>query len=157
MEISPEVESLYELGRKNLLKLAKESPAKLDKFFSSYFQHELLDFRPKIEDAWTIREHIVHLFDADVAIYIFIRKAIVDPGGAELWYTGENWAVPLKYGNQMLDKNTLIAFKKVRSLTYEKLKSIEKKDWSKYYFKDSEDENVDLDFILKILNLCFLF
>ncbi len=151
MEMSPEVENLYELSRKELLELLRECPTKLDRFYSSDFPHELMDFRPEVEDAWTIREHLVHVFDAEVGCYIFIRKAIVEPGSATMWYTGANWAEPLKYSDQLLDQDTLIALKKVRSLTYEKLKSMEYQDWSEYYVKGSEDEKVDLDFFLKIL------
>ena len=41
----------------------------------------------------------------------------------------------LRYRDQLLDQNTLVALKKVRSLTYEKLKSMEYQDWSEYCVK----------------------
>jgi hypothetical protein len=39
-----------------------------------------LDFRPVIADAWTIREHLVHFFHADMFCYTRIGIAIAQPG-----------------------------------------------------------------------------
>lgn len=39
-----------------------------------------LDFRPALADAWTIREHLVHFFHADMFCYTRIGIAIAQPG-----------------------------------------------------------------------------
>ena len=102
----------------------------------------------EIRDAWTIREHIVHLFDTEAAAYIFTRKAIVDPGGAQLWYAGESWAKAIDYSTQSLDADMLSILKKLRTLTHEKLMSMEDQDWSKFFCKGSDGENKDIAFFL---------
>ena len=94
---------------------------------------------------------MVHLFDTEAAVYIFIRKAIVDPGGAPMWYVGESWAKPIGYASQHLDSGILSSLKKLRSLTYEKLTSIEDQDWSKFFLNGADGEKVDIAFFLKVI------
>ena len=58
----------------------QNGPLRIAEFIDHGISDDLLDFRPDIEDAWTIRGHIVHLLDSDVHYYILIRMALTDPG-----------------------------------------------------------------------------
>jgi len=41
-----------------------------------------LDFRPNLDGAWTIREHAVHMAEAEYAAAMRIRKALTEPAGS---------------------------------------------------------------------------
>ena len=43
---------------------------------------EVIDFVPDIKDAWSIREHIAHVMDAEIRAFIRYRNAVADPGVA---------------------------------------------------------------------------
>ena len=39
-----------------------------------------IDFVPDLADAWSIRDQIVHLMDAEIRAFVRYRNAILDPG-----------------------------------------------------------------------------
>ena len=41
---------------------------------------DILDFVPNLKDAWSIREHLAHLMDAEIRAFIRYRNAVSDPG-----------------------------------------------------------------------------
>jgi hypothetical protein len=51
-----------------------------------------LDFRPALAEAWTIREHLVHFFHADIFCYTRVGIAIAQPGTTLFAWDEAAWA-----------------------------------------------------------------
>ena len=138
--------------RKAALEKLRQSESQLDRFADPKTPPELLHFRPAVEDAWTIQEHIVHLFDCDMIFLIWIKKAIAEPGSA-VWATGpitDVWPRQLNYSDQPL-LDTIEAFKRIRKITYCLFKSIEDREWGDCYVVRPDGQKRTLIDLLNIL------
>ena len=141
------------VDRAGLLDQMKTSINKLDRFFVPYYPVELFKYRPGIEDAWTISEHLVHLYDADVCAYIFGRKAVVSPG-TPLWVAGgKNWLEQLCYADQRIDTEFLQAFKGIRSQFYNFLFQLEDRHWDEVFLSHEKRGRVNIEFLLRVIAL----
>jgi DinB superfamily len=93
-----------------------------------------LHFRPAIDDAWTIAEHIGHLASTEVNGYLRFQKAILNPGatidngGGDM----QTSATVLGY-EQASATDTLQLIRSLRKLTHEHACRIKDQDWSKYH------------------------
>lgn len=107
-----------------------------------------LHFRP-FDDAWTMAEHLEHLFDAEVHGYLRYRFAIAEPGTKIPLWSQEGWKAKLDYGKQ--DPNaTLELLARLRAAIHHHLSSIASEDWSGYTFVHPERGAIDLDGWLEI-------
>jgi hypothetical protein len=136
--------------RKKLLELLLSGMSSLDRYTESTTPLEALHYRPPLDDAWTIMEHMGHILDVEVSGYVFIRKAIVEPG-VETWgFPHDDWIEPLRYADLSMNE-VLAAFKSIRLLTYRLLKDIEDEGWDGFYLLRSSGEKRTLDRLLEIL------
>jgi len=126
---------------------------RFDRYAAAGYAKELLDFRPAIEDAWTIREHLVHLMDAEIILHLRIKRAIAEPGIAvpdlAPFIRGE-WVKPLRYFEQSVI-DTVEAFKRIRTLTHSLLLSRAEEDWDGYYIERTNGEKPTIEDMLKLL------
>lgn len=108
---------------------------------------EMLDFRPS-EDRWTIREHLVHLLDADLNGITRARKAIAEPGSPIYPYEEELWTASLAYRQADL---RLVAeiFTGLRRFMGDTLRSLVEKDWAALFYLHPVNGKVDLENYLK--------
>lgn len=103
----------------------------------------LLDFRPG-EDAWTIREHLLHFVDADLNAVVRYRKAVAEPGQPIAYYEEELWTKNLGYATQDLAVS-LALLKNLRQLTFDHLKSIADQDWTQFAYLHPANGLVNLE------------
>ena len=97
---------------------------------------EVLHFRPAIEGAWTIAEHMGHLASTEVNGYLRFQKAILNPGA--IIDTGggdmERSAAILGYaGANPADALQLIRL--IRTITLDHANRIKAEDWSQYHIQ----------------------
>ncbi len=118
---------MSEAGREVLLGALRGGPARVRAAIEP-LAAGVLDFRP-FADAWTIRENIVHLCDAEVHAYDRHRKAIAEPGArVEVW-DEIRWHRSLDYA--AVDVAAALALlESLRSSTAALLGRIAAADWS---------------------------
>ena len=142
------------LSTKEHLELLRKSATCLDRFTDPGMPSKLLHFRPSLEDAWTVQEHLVHIFDVQVILYLWIRMAIAEPG-SKVWDLGPfmhgDWMIPVGYSSQPLT-STIEAYKRIQSITYHLLKSMEDRDWSNFFVLFPSGKKWTLDDMLRILS-----
>ena len=142
-----------EMTRAEYLDLLKASANKLDRFLTPDYSDELLNFCPDIEDAWTIKEHLVHILDVEVILYLWIRMAVAE-SGSKVWDIGPiiqgDWNTHINYSNQPLG-NSVEAFKRIRLLIHHLLKGKVNSDWSNFFIIRSNGKKWTLDKMLRIL------
>jgi hypothetical protein len=138
-------------SRKELLEKMRSGLSCLDRFAAPGVSSELLNFRPDLEDAWTIQENLAHVLDSEMSLFLRIRQAIADPGSDALTGT------PLDVWHQRFDhtrqptKDTIAAFKAIHSVAYELLNRIEEQDWSTFVINHPTRGKQTLDDILRII------
>jgi hypothetical protein len=118
--------------------------SRFDRFIEQGCPEELLDYRPPIEDAWTIREHLAHVVDTEVNAYVRYRKCIAEPGGRVCVFDEERWKQALGYADQPLEES-LSVFKLLRALTYRHLKTLDQTEWNGYFVVHPERGRFSLD------------
>ena len=139
------------MSRKELLEKLLTSAGAYDRFVTSDSQADLLNFRPDLEDAWTIQEQLVHVLDSEMSLFLRIRQAVANPGSDALpAFSLDKWTEGFDHTSQSA-KDTVGTFKKIHLLAYGVLKAMEKKDWSGYYVNHSTRGKQTLDDILKIM------
>jgi hypothetical protein len=91
---------------------------------------EILDFRPGIEDAWTIKEHVIHIVDSDINSFIRLKSIIAQPHST-CYVIDENiWTTNLRRKNEDMNKY-LSLLKIIRELAYDLLIDEDEANWDK--------------------------
>lgn len=103
----------------------------------------VLDRRPS-EDRWTIREHLVHLLDADINGISRARKAIAEPGSPIYPYEEELWTASLAYRQADL-KLIVELFSGLRRFMGDTLRNLVEKDWTALFYLHPKNGKVDLE------------
>ena len=93
----------------------------------------VIDFRP-FGDAWTIRENIVHLCDAEASAYIRHRKAIAEPGIRVDMWDEIKWHEHLRYGSRDFAAG-LALYEALRAATAALLDLVAGEDWNGYHIE----------------------
>ena len=102
------------------------------------FSPELIDFRPQLEDAWTIRENLAHLLDSEMSLFMRIRQAVSNPGSdLAQAYSLEDWKDRFDHTKQSMAE-TVELYKKVHALACEVLAGLEDRDWSTFFINHIE-------------------
>ena len=139
------------MNRKELLEKLQKSVNSLDRFATAGIPSELLNFRPSLEDAWTIQENLVHILDSEMSLYLRIRQAIADPGSeARTGIPLESWQEQFDHSEQSVE-DSIEAFKRIHSIAYKLLKGIADQDWSTFFVQRPTKERLTLDDILRIV------
>lgn len=130
--------------RRDLIERYGRDASFFDRFIERGFPRELLDYRPPIEDAWTIREHLAHVVDTEVNAFVRYRKCVAEPGSRVCTFDEERWKQNLGYADQPLVES-LSAFKVLRALAYRHLKTLDRTDWERYFVVHPERGRFSLD------------
>ena len=139
------------INRKELLEKLRNGENSLDRFATPGTPSELLNFRPSLEDAWTIQEHLIHVLDSEMGLFLRIRQAITDPGSeARTGSSLEGWKKQFDHSKQSVE-DSIEAFKKIHSIAYKLLKGFEDEVWSKFTIQHPTRGTQTLDDILKIV------
>jgi hypothetical protein len=134
--------------QEKLLERFRSGMHSLDRFAGPAASSALLDFRPELPDAWTVREHIVHFVDAEVHFYIRIRAAIAEPGALVSVFAEEKWTVRLAYGAQPLEE-IVGMYASLRSVLARLLASCTE-SWEKCFIQHPVRGQVGLEKLLDI-------
>lgn len=115
---------------------------------------EIINYAPDLENAWTIKEHIAHLVDTEVNVFVRFKRAILNPGTTLDLGRGdiETSNKVLDYASQNLD-DLLGLFGLIRKIIFNNAKKIKEEDFEKYYIKHVNHPTfgkTNLKFILSI-------
>ncbi|OHD22875.1 MAG: hypothetical protein A2086_09445 [Spirochaetes bacterium GWD1_27_9] len=101
----------------------------INKYNSLKNNKNILIFRP-FENAWTIKEHIIHIVDGDINAYIRLNCVLAESGKSVMLIDEEKWTENLFYHNQSVE-DYLQVFELLRKIVSNKLKSIKDDVWER--------------------------
>lgn len=90
---------------------------------------ETLDFRPS-PDRWTIREHLIHCLDVDIANFNRYRAGMIEPG-IEIAGMDDRWTERLAYSTLDIT-DALQTIKLIRKMAHSHMSTIINDDWTAY-------------------------
>jgi len=129
-----------------LISTLESSAADFAEFVKPYLNDLIiLDGRPEA-DMWTVREHIVHVAESEIAAFHRYRKAIAEPGTPVLGYNEEIWTPcpELGYGDE--DPSVWIDFLlMMRKLEVTHLRRIAENSWEDFAYEHSSFGTVTLE------------
>ena len=108
--------------------------------------NEILSFRP-FEDAWSIKEQIVHCLEVDMANFHRYRRAIAQPETQILSFD-QIWTTALDYQSSDI-QSTIALIKLTRKYMASHLKTIVSNDWKKYAYIHDRKGRINLEEALK--------
>ncbi len=120
---------MSETDRRALLASFRAGPERLRKAVKR-LEPALIDFRP-FADAWTIRENVVHLCDAEAYAYARHRKALAEPGARIDMWDEIRFHERLRYGSRDFAA-ALALYEALRLATADLLGLFADEDWSGY-------------------------
>jgi len=104
---------------------------------------EQLDFRP-FADAWTIRENILHVLDADLNAIVRLKKAFAQNGTPIVTFDEEKWTKHLNYGDFEVEPVVAVD-RSLRALAATLLRSKVHEDWTQFFFSHPDNGLVSVD------------
>jgi hypothetical protein len=78
---------------------------------------------------WTIREYLVHTFDAEIVSSARLRAMVAQPGANLMGFDQERWAAALHYEKQPVE-DALAAFRGLRRMTANMLQAMNAEAWN---------------------------
>jgi len=115
--------------RPELLRRYLEAGKAFDRLVQQGYPAGLLDFVPPIEQAWSIRAHIIHVLDADLMAHHRIRFAIAQPGTVVPLWEEEAWKTSLSYDSQNATASVSL-IRMLRALTCGMLETLSEATWN---------------------------
>jgi hypothetical protein len=94
---------------------------------------DMLIYQPDIEDAWTIKEHIIHLVDSEINGFIRLKSIIAQPNSTCYVMDEDNWTRNIRRKNEDVNKY-LSVFKLIREMAFDLLVDEDEKNWNEDYF-----------------------
>jgi hypothetical protein len=92
-----------------------------------------MDYRP-FEDAWTIREHVIHTVDMDINAYLRWRICLAESGKEVMVLDEELWTKNVGYDEDGIEEN-LALFKLERAMSARRFLSFKDDSvWKEKYF-----------------------
>jgi hypothetical protein len=104
---------------------------------------DLADYRP-FETAWTIREHVVHVADADINNFIRWKSIIAQPRSRTFAIDEERWTKNTRYTKASMEKHIAV-LKLLREIGYDYLIEIDEGEWNNEYFLRGDSDKVTLE------------
>ncbi len=114
----------------------------------------VIGFVPRLDDAWSIREHMAHLADVEVRAFVRYRSSIID-NGLELALGGGNVDRnngPLRYSSQRVE-DSLEIIRLLRKITIEHVSRMSDDEMDGYRIKHPDLGVINLKMILSIYTL----
>jgi hypothetical protein len=78
---------------------------------------------------WTIREYVVHTFDAEIVSAARLRAMVAQPGANLMGFDQERWTAALHYEKQPVEE-VLAAFRGLRQMTANMLRAANAEAWN---------------------------
>jgi hypothetical protein len=78
---------------------------------------------------WTIRQYVVHTFDADIVSGARLRAMVAQPGVNLMGFDQERWTAALHYEKQPVE-DVLAAFRGLRRMTANMLRAMNAEAWN---------------------------
>jgi len=78
---------------------------------------------------WTIRQYVVHTFDAEIVLAARLRTMIAEPGAKLMAIDQDRWTAALHYEKQPVE-DALAAFRGLRRMTATMLQAMSAEAWS---------------------------
>ncbi len=94
---------------------------------------DLLDWRPRRPEAWSIREHLIHLVDTEVNSFVRIKSIIAQPGSECYVMEEDAWTRNLA-GRREDARKYLNLFALLRSIITDLVKDEPESNWNSNYF-----------------------
>ena len=124
----------------NLIERFEKLSCEFDDVLS--LSHELILFRP-FEDAWSIKEQVVHCLEVDMANFHRYRRAIAQPDTPILSFD-QVWTKNLDYQSADL-ASTVNLIKMVRAYMACHLKTMMDRDWTQYAYIHDKRGRIHLE------------
>jgi hypothetical protein len=107
-------------------------PALLEKRLAAFSAAEL-GYRPSWKDAWTVKEHVIHLVDSEANGFIRIKSILAQPN-SECYVMDEGrWTENLRRKSEDMGKY-LKLFGLIRSIVFDLLKDEPEENWNKGHY-----------------------
>ncbi len=113
---------------------------------------DLLLFKPLVDNAWTIKEHAIHIVDSEINNFIRWKSILAQPFSKCFVIDEENWTKNLNYEQEDMDRY-LDVFTLLRVITYDYLKTIHEDRWNQDYYvheHDGKTNNITLEKTIEI-------
>jgi len=92
-----------------------------------------IEYFPGRQDAWSIKEHIIHLIDSEINGFIRLKSIIAQPSSDCYVMNEEEWTKNLRTKNEDVHKY-LSVFKLIRELAYDFIIEEDPLTWNTNYF-----------------------
>jgi hypothetical protein len=102
-----------------------------------------IDFRPGLPEAWTTREHAVHVLDADAFAHGRMRLAVAEPGRQVMVWDELAWQARARY--ETADAlASLEGARALRKVTADMARSLVGEDWEGYHIQHPQGGRMTL-------------
>ena len=123
------------MNRKQMIEEYLQAGKKLISVFAE-IPHEAYDYLPALEDAWSIREHAVHLADSDINNFIRLKSCIAQPASNGFVIREEEWAERIREKKEDPGKYLQVV-ELLREIMASFLNTVTDEDFhSRYYIRD---------------------
>ncbi len=112
------------------------------------------NYRPRRDDAWTIKEHVIHLVDSEVNGFIRCKSIIAQPGSECYVMDEDAWTKNIRRKDEDVHKYIRL-FGLVRTIVYDLVKDEPEENWRGHYFirkYKGETVQVTLEKCIEIYN-----
>lgn len=104
---------------------------------------EAMEFRP-FEGAWTMREHVNHVLDAELNAFVRYRSAVAEPGATIMAYDSERWTAGLSYAIQD-PRKSIAVLQSVLDIVATHLDAIALESWDQFVYEYPDYGSVTLE------------
>lgn len=127
------------MEKKKMIEEYRLAAEKFKDFFGT-IPESLYDYAPAIEDAWTIRQHVIHLVDSDINNFIRIKSCIAQPHANCFVIQEEAWVTNLQNRKEDIKKYVRV-FQLMREILSDFLLGLSDADFEERYFiRDYKNE-----------------
>lgn len=113
---------------------------------------EIITFRPERENAWTIKEHVIHVVDSEMNGFIRLKSIIAQPGSTCYVMDEDTWTKNIRRKNEDM-KKYMSVFKLIRDMVFDLLIDEDDGNWNKDYFirhYNGETVNITIENFLEL-------
>jgi len=107
----------------------------------------VIDYRPDLPSAWTVREHAVHFLDADAFAHARMRFAVAEPGTEVNVWNQQAFQERAKYDTAE-PLASLETARALRRVVCAMARALADRDWEAYYVRHPERGRLTLADIL---------
>ncbi len=91
-----------------------------------------MNYKPKREGGWTIKEHLIHMADSETNGFIRIKSIIAQPGSECYVMDEDRWTENIRRKNEDVNKYIGL-FGSIRRIVYDLLADEPEENWTKDY------------------------